>query len=69
MSKKLSSPPQIGDFAELSLSDEELAELRACRPGKCDLRLGDKAIARFQTEVDWAAPDAAGRANLLTCAS
>ena len=65
-SKKLSSPPQIGDFDALSLDAAELAALRACRPGKCDLRLGDKAIARFQTEVDWAAPDAARRANVLT---
>jgi len=65
VSKKLSSPPQIGDFADLSLGDEELAALKACRPGKCDLRLGDKGIARFQTEVDWTAPDAARRANLL----
>jgi len=65
LSKKLSSPPQIGDFADLSLSEDELAALKACRPGKCDLRLGDKGIARFQTEVDWTAPDAARRANLL----
>ena len=65
LSKKLSDPPQIGDFAELSLSDDELAALTACVPGKCDLRLGDKTIARFQAEVDWAAPDAAKRANLL----
>jgi len=66
ISQKLSSPPQIGDFADLALSDEELEALRTCRPGNCDLRLGDKAITRFQTEVDWAAPDAARRANLLT---
>jgi len=66
ISKKLSSPPAIGDFADLSLSDDELAAIRACRPGKCDLRLGDKAIARYQSEVDWAAPDAAQRASLLT---
>lgn len=65
VSKKLGSPPQIGDFADLSLGDDELAALEACRPGKCDLRLGDKGIARFQTEVDWTAPDAARRANLL----
>jgi hypothetical protein len=65
VSKKLSSPPQIGDFADLSLGDDELAALKACRPGKCDLRLGDTGLARFQTEVDWTAPDAARRANLL----
>jgi hypothetical protein len=66
ISKKLSSPPEVGDFADLALSDEELKDLRACRPGNCDLRLGDSAISRFQTEVDWGAPDAARRASLLT---
>jgi len=66
LSKKLSSPPQINDFADLSLGADELAALKACRPGQCDLRLGDAAIARFQAEVDWASPDAATRANLLT---
>jgi hypothetical protein len=65
VSRKLSNPPQIGDFADLSLGDEELGALKACRPGNCDLRLGDKGIARFQAEVDWAAPDAAARANTL----
>jgi len=65
VSRKLSTPPQIGDFADLSLGEEELAALKACRPGKCDLRLGDKGLARFQSEVDWAAPDAARRASLL----
>lgn len=62
---KLSTPPQVGDFAGLSLSDEDLADLKACRPGKCELRLGEKAAARFR-EIDWSAPDAASRANLLT---
>jgi hypothetical protein len=65
VSKKLSSPPEIGDFAELSLDAGELAALKACRPGKCDLRLGDKAIARYQSEIDWTASDPGTRANLM----
>jgi hypothetical protein len=65
VSAKLSSPPQIGDFANLALGEKELTDLEACRPAKCELRLGDKAIARFQ-EIDWAAADAARRANLVT---
>lgn len=65
ISRRLSNPLQIGDFADLSLDAGELAALRTCRPGNCDLRLGDKAIQRFQTEVDWAAADAGKRANLL----
>ena len=66
LSRRLSNPPQIGDFADLSLDANELSALRACRPGNCDLMIGDKAIQRFQSEVNWAASDAAARATLLT---
>jgi hypothetical protein len=66
LSRRLSDPPKIADFAGLSLDVAELSALRACRPGNCALRMGDKAIQRFQAEVDWSAPDAAERANLLT---
>ena len=64
ISHRLSAQPQIGDFADLSLDADELAALRECRPGKCDLLLGDKAIASFQADVDWTSPDAGRRANL-----
>jgi hypothetical protein len=64
VSRKLSSPPAINDFGELALDSGELAALQKCRPGDCGLRLGDRAIARFQ-EVDWSAADAGRRANLL----
>ena len=66
LSRRLSNPPAIGDFADLSLDADELSALRTCRPGNCDLRMGERAIQRFQTEVDWTAADAARRANLLT---
>jgi hypothetical protein len=64
MSRKLSSPPAINDFGELALDAGELTALQKCRPGDCALRLGDRAIARFQ-ELDWTAADAGRRANLL----
>ena len=66
LSRKISSPPAINDFGELALDSGELQALARCKPGDCALRLGDRAIARFQTEVDWAAADAGRRANLLT---
>lgn len=66
VSRRLSDPPRIEDFKDLVLDAEELVALRKCRPGDCDLRLGDAAIKRFQAEVNWAAPDAGQRANLVT---
>jgi hypothetical protein len=65
VSRKLSSPPTINDFGDLALDAGELAALQRCQPGDCALRLGDRGIARFRAEVDWAAPDAGRRANLL----
>jgi hypothetical protein len=66
VSRRLSYPPAINDFADLSLDGGELAALQRCQPGECALRLGDQAIARFRSEVDWTAADAGRRANLLT---
>lgn len=66
VAKKIGAAPQLADFAGVSLSAADLAALQSCRPGKCDLRLGDAAIARFQSDVNWSAPDAGSRANALT---
>jgi hypothetical protein len=65
VARRIGNAPSVTDFADLSLDATELAAIRECRPGNCDLLLGDRAIQRFQTEVDWNAPDAARRANLL----
>jgi hypothetical protein len=63
LARRVGDPPRTADFADLSLDAAELTALKSCRPGKCDLLLGDKAIARFQTEVNWAAADPGPRAN------
>lgn len=63
VARRLSDTPVIADFADLSLDPKDLQGIRACRPGQCDLRLGDAAMQRFQTGVDWNAPDAGARAN------
>lgn len=64
IARKLSSPPAINDFGDLALDSGELDALQKCQPGNCGLRLGDRAIARFQ-ELDWSAGDVGRRANLL----
>jgi hypothetical protein len=65
VSRRLSVPPTISDFADLTLDAGELAALEQCQPGRCALRLGDRAIARFRSEVDWTAADAGPRAAVL----
>jgi hypothetical protein len=59
------SPATPADFARLNLDDADFSELRNCRPGNCDVRMPASYLSRFQAEVTWTAPDAAGQAARL----
>ena len=61
---RFSDPPAPRDLASLTIGSED-ADLRECRVGDCGIRLPATAIRRFQTEIDWTAPDAHVRAALL----
>jgi hypothetical protein len=53
VTKRISAPPRLEDFAQLHLPEEDVADLRTCRVGDCEVKLGEKALQRFRTEVDW----------------
>ena len=53
LTKRISAPPRIDDFAQLRLSDEDVNDLRSCRIGDCQLKLGEKGLRAFRTEVNW----------------
>jgi hypothetical protein len=42
---------------------DEAADLRSCRPGRCNIRLGGAGIATLQKSVDVSAPDSVDRIN------
>lgn len=65
ITKKISAPPRLADFAALRLPEEDVDDLRTCRIGDCEVKLGEQALRRFQTEVDWRAPYAQSSANAL----
>ena len=48
---RFSSPPRINDLAALTLSEEDLEHLSACRPGDCGLKLADVEIRRMQAAL------------------
>ena len=58
VTRLISDPPRLDDFAALELSDEDIADLRRCRVGACDVKLGADALERLQREVDWNKPSA-----------
>jgi hypothetical protein len=62
---RFSSPPRLEDLAALTLPDEDVAALRTCRPGHCDVKLSAGAMNRFRNEVTWTSPDAARQANAV----
>jgi hypothetical protein len=65
ITKRIGSPPRAADFAALRLSDDDLSDLRRCRVGDCDVKMGETAVRRFQQEIDWRSPDARARAEAL----
>lgn len=65
VTKRISSPPQLADFAQLQLPQDDLADLRSCRVGDCEIKLGEQALNRFRSQINWDAPDANASANRL----
>lgn len=65
LTKRIGSPPRPEDFARLTLPREDLDDLRTCRVGNCEIKLGEQAIRRFRSEIDWRASNAREAANRL----
>jgi hypothetical protein len=65
LTRAIESPPAAQSFAELVLDAKDLAALQACRPGRCDLRVPDEVMAKFQSGVAWGTPEASAKANAL----
>ncbi len=59
VTKRISSPPRLEDFADLHLREEDVKDLRACRIGDCVVKLDARAIETLRAEVDWKSPGAA----------
>jgi hypothetical protein len=55
--KKLSEPARVEDFAALTLPPADVADLRWCQVGDCELKLSAEAVARLKKEIDWTRPD------------
>ena len=58
VTKRISNPPRLDDFTQLTLSPDDVADLKSCKVGSCDLKLGEAALVRMRKEVDWSKPNA-----------
>jgi hypothetical protein len=62
---KFQQSPQLSDLDALTVDADEIASLRACRVGACDVQLTADDIRRFNAEVNWRSPTAARDATAL----
>ena len=65
VTKKISDPARIADFASLVLPADDIEDLKGCKVGDCQLKLSGEALARLKKEVDWTKPDAKGQVERL----
>jgi hypothetical protein len=65
VTKKISSPPRLEDFVQLTIPKDDVDDLRACKVGQCELKLAESAIERMRKEIDWSRPDAGDQVNRL----
>ncbi|HUL76517.1 MAG TPA: hypothetical protein VL691_04565, partial [Vicinamibacteria bacterium] len=57
------NPPQASDFAGIEMPPDDVADLKACKPGKCALKLAGPGLADLQAKIDWKAKDANEQVN------
>jgi hypothetical protein len=60
---EVKKPPQASDFAGIVMPSDDVADLRACKPGKCALKLAGPGLVELQSKIDWKAKDAPEQVN------
>ena len=63
MTKRISNPPRLADFDQLTLPADDIVDLKKCQVGDCEVQLGEAAISRIQSTTDWSKPTAAAEVN------
>jgi hypothetical protein len=65
VTKKISTPPRLDDFALLTIPPDDIDDLRHCKVGSCELKLGEAALVRVRKEIDWSKPTVQADAERL----
>jgi hypothetical protein len=63
--RKFSNPPVLSDLDGFTLEEEDVRQLKDCRPGHCEVQLPAESMEEFQKSVNWSGPDVADQANRL----
>ena len=49
----------------MTFPEEDLDDLKKCKVGNCEIKMGEEGLKRIQARVDWSAPNAHEQANAL----
>jgi hypothetical protein len=63
--RSFSNPPQLSDLEGFNLDQQDIKELKNCKPGHCEVQLPTEAMEDFQRSITWSAPDVAEQVNRL----
>jgi hypothetical protein len=61
--RKFSDPPVLSDLDGFTLEEEDVKQLKDCKPGHCEIQLPAESMEELQKSVNWSAADAADQAN------
>jgi hypothetical protein len=61
---RFSTPATLEDLNGLHHPPDDIAALKKCKPGSCDVKLGTKGLERI-SKIDWSAPDAEKQATAI----
>ncbi|HZC34686.1 MAG TPA: hypothetical protein VE242_03685, partial [Chthoniobacterales bacterium] len=61
--RKFSDPPELSDLRDFTLDEEDIKQLKNCKPGHCEIQLPTEAMEEFQEKVNWSAPDTPDQVN------
>jgi len=63
--QKFSNPPVLSDLDGFTLDEEDVKQLKDCRPGHCEIQLPAESMEEFQKSVNWFAEDVSDQVNRL----
>jgi hypothetical protein len=63
--QEFSTPPKLSDLRGFVLDEDDIENLKNCRPGNCELQLPVESMEKFRNSVNWSAPDVPAQVNSL----
>jgi hypothetical protein len=60
---RFGAPPSLADVKDLAFDRSEVDDMKSCRPGRCNIRLGGAGLEALRSAVDWTASDYVERVN------